>query len=61
MIGRASTDPYTARRLLAVFTVGSRSIAGFYRERQYLIGLSILKGLGIGVRAAGPGAVGWCD
>ena len=28
MIGRASTDPDTARRLLAVFTVGSRSTRG---------------------------------
>lgn len=43
MIARADAD--TARRLLAMFTVGSRTITGFYRERQYLIDLGIPDGL----------------
>jgi hypothetical protein len=41
MIGQARTDPDTARRVLAMLTAGSRTVAGFYRERQYLIGLGI--------------------
>jgi hypothetical protein len=45
MISRARTDPDTARRLTEMFTVGSRTIAGFYRERQYLICLGIPDGL----------------
>jgi len=45
MIGRARTDPDTAGRLLAMFTAGSRTLASFYRERQYLIGLGIPEGL----------------
>ena len=41
MIGQARTDPDTARRVLVMFTAGSRTFAGFYRERRYLIGLGI--------------------
>ena len=37
MIERARDDPGTARRLLGMLTVGCRTIAGFYRERQLLI------------------------
>ena len=45
MIVRARTDADTARRFLTMLTVGCRTIAGFYRERQYLIGLGIPDGL----------------
>lgn len=45
MIGRARADPDTAKRVLAMFTIGTRTFAGFYRERQYLIGLGIPEGL----------------
>jgi len=41
MISQARTDPDTARRVLAMFTAGSRTFAGFYRERRYLAGLGI--------------------
>ena len=30
-----------ARRVLVMFTTGSRTLAGFYRERQYLLSLGI--------------------
>jgi TniQ protein len=39
MIGQARTDPAAARQLLAMLTAGSRTVASFYRERQYLAGL----------------------
>ncbi len=45
MIDRARDHAGTARRLLEMFTVGSRTIATFYCERQYLIGLGIPDGL----------------
>ena len=41
MIGRARTDPGAARQVLAMLTVGSRTVANFYRERQFLAGLGI--------------------
>jgi hypothetical protein len=41
MIDRARDDPGTARRLLEMLTVGCRTITGFYRERQYLVGRGI--------------------
>ncbi len=41
MIGQARTDPAAARQALAMFTAGSSTVASFYRERQYLIGLGI--------------------
>jgi len=41
MIGQARTDPQAARRLLVMFTAGSRTFAGFYREREYLVSLGI--------------------
>lgn len=41
MISQARTDPDIARQVLAMFTAASRTLAGFYRERQYLIGLGI--------------------
>jgi hypothetical protein len=41
MISQARTDPDTARRVLVMLTVGSRTIAAFYRERKYLTGLGI--------------------
>ncbi len=41
MIGQASTDPGAARRVLEMFTVGSRTVADFYRQRQFLIYLGI--------------------
>ena len=44
MIDRARDHAGTARRFLEMFTVGSRTIATFYCERQYLIGLGIPDG-----------------
>lgn len=44
MISQASTDPDAARRVLAMFTVGSRTVADFYRQRQFLIYLGIPDG-----------------
>lgn len=41
VIDRARYDPVTARRLLEMLTVGCRTVAGFYRERQYLVGRGI--------------------
>ena len=41
MISQARTDPDTARQVLVTLTAASRTFAGFYRERQYLIGLGI--------------------
>lgn len=41
MIGRARTDPGAARQVLATLTAGSRTVASFYRERQFLAGLGI--------------------
>ncbi len=41
MIGRARTDPDTARQVLAMLTAGCRTAASFYRERQFLAGLGI--------------------
>jgi hypothetical protein len=41
MIGRARTDPGAARQILAILTIGSRTVASFYRERQFLAGLGI--------------------
>jgi hypothetical protein len=41
MISQARTDPDTARRVLVMLTADSRTIARFYRERQYLTGLGI--------------------
>jgi hypothetical protein len=41
MIGQARTDPDAARQILAMLTVGCRTLAGFYRERQFLAGLGI--------------------
>jgi TniQ len=38
---RARHDPATARRVLEMFTVGSRTVASFYRERHYLTMLGI--------------------
>jgi len=38
---RARHDPATARRVLEMFTAGSRTVAGFYRERHYLTMLGI--------------------
>ena len=37
MFERARDDPAAARRILEMLTVGCRTIAGFYRERQLLI------------------------
>jgi len=37
MITRARDDPGTARRLLEMLTIGSRTVAAFYRERQFLV------------------------
>jgi hypothetical protein len=53
MIDRARDHAGTARRLVEMFTVGSRTIASFYRERQYLIGLGIPDGLLADHRALG--------
>jgi hypothetical protein len=41
LIDRARDDPGTARRLLEMLTVGCRTTAGFYRERQHLVGRGI--------------------
>jgi hypothetical protein len=41
MISRAQDDPAAARRLLEMLTIGCRTIADFYRERQYLVGRGI--------------------
>lgn len=41
MICQARTDPGVARQILAMFTAGSRTLASFYRERQFLAGLGI--------------------
>jgi hypothetical protein len=41
MIGRARDDPVTARQVLEMLTAGCRTVAGFYRERQYLVGRGI--------------------
>lgn len=41
VIGQARTDPGAARQVLAMLTAGCRTLAGFYRERQFLIGLGI--------------------
>jgi len=41
MIGRARTDPDAARQVLAMLTAGRRTLASFYRERQFLIALGI--------------------
>lgn len=41
MIAQARTDPGVARRVLVMFTAGSRTLAGFHRERQYLLSLGI--------------------
>ena len=38
---RARYDPATARRVLEMFTVGSFTVASFYRERHYLTMLGI--------------------
>jgi hypothetical protein len=37
MFERARDEPGTARHLLGMLTVGCRTVAGFYRERQLLI------------------------
>jgi hypothetical protein len=41
MICQARTDPGVARQVLAMLTVGSRTLASFYREHQFLAGLGI--------------------
>jgi hypothetical protein len=41
MIGRARTYPGPAWQVLAVLTVGSRTLASFYRERQFFASLGI--------------------
>ena len=41
LLDRVRNDPGTARRLLEMFTVGSRTVAGFYRERRYPTWLGI--------------------
>ena len=41
VFARARHDPGTARRVLEIFTAGSRTGAGFYRERHYLTMLGI--------------------
>jgi hypothetical protein len=41
MVSQARTDQDVARRVLAMFTAGSRTLASFYRERQFLAGLGI--------------------
>jgi TniQ len=41
MIDRARDDPVTARRVLEMLTIGCRTIAGFYREHEYLVGRGI--------------------
>lgn len=40
-IDKARTDPDTARRVLAMFTVSCRTLESFNRERDYLIGIGI--------------------
>jgi hypothetical protein len=41
MICQARTDPDAARQVLAMLTVGSRTLASFRREHQFLVGLGI--------------------
>jgi len=41
MISQARTDQDAARKLLVMLTAGSRTLASFYRERQFLTGLGI--------------------
>jgi hypothetical protein len=41
MIDRARDYPVTARRVLEMLTIGCRTVAGFYREHQYLVGRGI--------------------
>ena len=39
MLDRARHDPATARKVLQVFTIGVRTIDGFYRERRFVTGI----------------------
>jgi hypothetical protein len=41
MISQARIDPGSARQILAMLTVGCRTLAGFRRERQFLVSLGI--------------------
>ena len=39
MLDRARHDPATARKVLQAFTIGVRTIDGFYRERRFVTGI----------------------
>lgn len=39
MLDRAQYDPATARKVLQAFTIGVRTIDGFYRERRFVTGV----------------------
>jgi hypothetical protein len=41
VIDKACTDPETAPRILAMFTVSCRTLESFNRERDYLIDIGI--------------------
>jgi hypothetical protein len=54
-VGRARTDPGTARQLLTMLTIGCRTLDNFEEQRSYLFGIGIPAAFLPGARELGRG------